>query len=200
MFKIISKTIAFINEFIAAIGIAAGVAISFINVVARYAFDASFTWASELSIYMFLWSAFFAAAYCFRKDAHIAVTIVLDLMPAKIAKIMSIISHFITIIFLLAISYYGYEYLILVAEIDERSIDLWDIPMWTIYLVIPISFFFAAFRVMQKMIWIIKTPQEEIIRKTEEELKLHGIGGDIKQDKDLEEILKEAKNKTGGLL
>ena len=39
-FKVISKTIGFINQSIAAIGITAGVAIAFTNVVARYVFDA----------------------------------------------------------------------------------------------------------------------------------------------------------------
>ena len=88
MFNIIGKTIGFINQSIAAFGITAGVAVAFTNVVARYAFDASLVWATELTIFLFLWSAFFGAAYCFKKDAHIAVTIVLDIMPSQIAKIM----------------------------------------------------------------------------------------------------------------
>ncbi len=57
--KAISKTIGFINQSIAAIGISAGVAVAFTNVVARYAFDASLVWATELTIFLFLWSAFF---------------------------------------------------------------------------------------------------------------------------------------------
>ena len=51
--NILSKIIGFINQSIAAIGITAGVAISFTNVVARYVFDASLVWAAELSIFMF---------------------------------------------------------------------------------------------------------------------------------------------------
>ena len=102
MFNIISKTIGFINQSIAAFGISAGVAVAFTNVVARYAFDASLVWATEMTIFLFLWSAFFGAAYCFKKDAHIAVTIVLDIMPSKIAKMMLLLSHTITVIFLLA--------------------------------------------------------------------------------------------------
>lgn len=163
MFGFISKIIGYINQSIAVIGITAGVAIAFINVVARYVFNASFTWASELTIFLFLWSVFFAAAYCFKKDAHIAVTIILDLMPSKIAKVMMIISHIITIIFLLAVSYYGYEYLLLVIDLDERSIDLWDMPMWIPYSVVPISFLFAGYRVIEKLVVIIKTPHDEVV-------------------------------------
>lgn len=200
MFGFISKIIGYINQSIAVIGITAGVAIAFINVVARYVFNASFTWASELTIFLFLWSVFFAAAYCFKKDAHIAVTIILDLMPSKIAKVMMIISHIITIIFLLAVSYYGYEYLLLVIDLDERSIDLWDMPMWIPYSVVPISFLFAGYRVIEKLVVIIKTPHDEVVQVSEHEMHLHGIAGDIEQKEGLNKMVKEVEKKTGGLL
>lgn len=205
MFSIISKIIGYINQSIAAVGITAGVAVAFTNVVARYAFDASLVWATELTIFLFLWSAFFGAAYCFKKDAHIAVTVVLDLMPSKIAKGMLLMSHTVTITFLLAISYFGYEYLFLLMELDERSIDLWDMPMWYVYLVIPISFFFAAFRVGEKIVQIIKTPHDEVVAESEAEQVLAGMGvgaknKDNKHVENLNNIVKEVEKKTGGML
>ena len=206
IFKIISKTIGFINQSIAAIGIAAGVAVAFTNVVARYAFDASLVWATELTIFLFLWSVFFGAAYCFKKDAHIAVTIVLDVMPSRIAKVMLIISHLITFGFLVAVSYYGYEYLLLVIDLDERSIDLWDMPMWIVYLVIPVSFAFAAYRVAERIHAILSTSHEKILKESEAEQVLSGMGIGASRNKDNENIqelnkmVKEVEKKTGGLL
>lgn len=205
MFSLISKTIGFINQSIAAFGITAGVAVAFTNVVARYAFDASLVWATELTIFLFLWSAFFGAAYCFKKDAHIAVTIILDIVPSKLAKIMLLLSHTVTIVFLLAIAYYGYQYLFLLIDLDERSIDLWDLPMWIVYLVIPIAFIFSAFRVGEKIIQIIKTPHEKVVAESEAEQVLAGIGAGAKNKdnehvKNLNNIVKEAEKKTGGML
>jgi len=205
MFSLISKTIGFINQSIAAFGITAGVAVAFTNVVARYAFDASLVWATELTIFLFLWSAFFGAAYCFKKDAHIAVTIILDIVPSKLAKIMLLLSHTVTIVFLLAIAYYGYQYLFLLIDLDERSIDLWDLPMWIVYLVIPIAFFFSAYRVGEKIIQIIKTPHEEVVAESEAEQVLAGMGAGAKNKdnehvKNLNDIVKEAEKKTGGML
>ncbi len=205
MFNFISKTIGFINQSIAAFGISAGVAVAFTNVVARYAFDASLVWATELTIFLFLWSAFFGAAYCFKKDAHIAVTIVLDLMPSRLVKIMMLLSHTITIIFLSAVAYYGYEYILLVIEIDERSIDLWDMPMWIVYLVIPISFAFAAYRVGEKIIQILRTPHNEVLAESEAEQVLAGMGIGSKNNqnehvKELNDMVKSVEKKTGGML
>ncbi len=206
MSNIVSKTIGHINQKIAVVGIVAGVFVAFINVVARYVFDASFTWATELTIYLFLWSVFFAAAYCFKKDAHIAVTIVLDLMPDRVAKIMLIISHLITFIFLCAVAYYGYEYLLETMEFDERSIDLWDIPMWTIYSVIPISFAFGAYRVAERIHAILNTNHHKILKESEAEMVLAEMGIGAKKNADnenvhhLQEIVEEVEKKTGGML
>ncbi len=204
MFKLLDKAIGFINQSIAAIGISAGVALAFVNVVARFVFDASLTWAAELTVFFFLWSAFFGAAYCFKKDAHIAVTIILDLLPTHIAKAFLIVSHLITICFLIAVSYYGYEYLLLVHELDEMSIDL-DIPMWIPYLVIPISFAFAAFRVSEKLYTIIITPHDQVVQESEAEMYINEMGEEAhdeieRKEKELKDLVKKVDKKTGGML
>jgi len=193
-FIYLGKLIGFINQSIAAIGIAGGVALAFYNVVARYVFHSSLTWAGELTVYLFLWSVFFGAAYCFKEDAHISVTVLLDRVNPKIAKILMIVSHIVTLIFLIAVSWYGYEYLQLVIELDERSIDL-DIPMWIPYLAIPVSFAFAGYRVAQKLIYIIKTPAEEILKKSEAEMIINELSDAMPED-----ILKKVDKKTGGVL
>ncbi|MGB6328847.1 MAG: TRAP transporter small permease [Halarcobacter sp.] len=206
IFKIISKTIGFINQSIAAIGIAAGVAVAFTNVVARYAFDASLVWATEMTVFLFLWSVFFGAAYCFKKDAHIAVTIILDIVPSRIAKVMLVISHFVTLIFLLTVGYFGYEYLLLIIDLDERAIDLWDMPMWIVYSVIPISFAFASYRVGERIHGILSTSHDQILKESEAEQVLAGMGIGASRNKENENIqelnkmVKEVEKKTGGLL
>ena len=193
-FVYLGKLIGFINQSIAAIGIAGGVALAFYNVVARYLFHSSLTWAGELTMYLFLWSIFFGAAYCFKEDAHISVTVLLDRVNPKIAKILMIVSHIVTLIFLLAVSWYGYEYLELVIDLDERSIDL-DIPMWIPYLVIPVSFAFAGYRVTQKLIYIIKTPANEVLKRSEAEMIINELSDAMPED-----MLKKVEKKTGGML
>lgn len=194
MFTILDKIIGFINQFIAAFGISAGVTLAFGNVVARYGFDSSFTWAGELTIYLFLWSAFFGAAYCFKKDAHIGVDIVLEKVSYETAKMLMLVSHTITFIFLIAVAYYGYQYVLFVYDFDEISVDL-NIHMWIVYLVIPISFFFAAYRVGEKIVEIIKTPAKDVLKKSESEMIVQQM-----TEGENEKILQEVERKTGGML
>ncbi len=183
MFSVIDKILGAINRSIAAFGIAAGVVLAFVNVVARYGFNGSITWASELTNYFFIWSAFFGAAYCFKKDAHISVTILMERLPAPIMKALMILSHVIVIIYLGAVSYYGYKFLQLEIDLEEVSVDLvvpqihwlgmsddWAVPMWIPYSVIPLAFASAALRVFEKLIEIIKTPAELARRESEAEM------------------------------
>ncbi len=194
MFTILDKTIGFINRYIAAFGISAGVALAFGNVVARYIFDSSLTWASELTVYLFLWSAFFGAAYCFKQDAHINVSLLLEKLNPITAKILMLTSHLITLVFLFAVAYYGLQYVLFVHELEEISVDL-EAPMWIVYLVIPISFLFASYRVGEKIVEIIKTPADQVIKVSEAEM----IAQQMAEGED-EKILKEVEKKTGGLL
>ena len=194
IFTPIGKTIGFINQSIAAFGIAAGVALAFYNVVARYVFNSSLTWASELTIYLFLWSTFFGAAYCFKQDAHISISVLLDKVSPPVAKALMLLSHIITLVFLVAVSYYGYQYLQLVIELEEMSIDL-EIPMWIPYLVIPISFAFAAYRVSEKIVAILKTPAADVRQKSEAEMIIAEMEASAP-----EAMLKEVEKRTGGML
>lgn len=194
MFDIIDRVIGFINKSIAAFGISAGVALAFTNVVTRYVFDSSITWASELTVYLFLWSVFFGAAYCFKQDAHISISILLEKASPVTAKFLLLMAHTITLVFLLAVAYYGYEYVLFVHELEEVSVDL-EMPMWIIYLVIPISFFFASYRVGEKIVEIIKTPAKDVIKVSEAEMIVQQMA-----EGENEALLREVEKKTGGLL
>lgn len=194
MFSLIDKVIGFINRYIAALGISGGVALAFGNVVARYGFDSSLTWASELTVYLFLWSAFFGAAYCFKQDAHISINLVLEKVSPDTAKMLMLLSHIITFIFLFAVAYYGYQYVLFVHELEEVSVDL-EVAMWIVYLVIPVSFFFAAYRVGEKIVEIIKTPAKDVLKHSEAEMILEQM-----TEGENEKLLKEVEKKTGGML
>ena len=191
--KYLLSLIVNISKAIAAFGIAAGVALAFVNVVARYALDSSLSWASELTIYLFLWSTFFGAAYCFKKDAHIAVDVFLAKAPPKVQKILTLITLVISAIYVGAIAYFGYQYVLLYIDLGEMSVDL-DIPLWIPYVVVPISFAFSAVIIAYKIIEVLKTPANELKLKGEAEMVLEDFGTSA------EELLKEVHKKTGGML
>lgn len=92
-FTILDLGVMAINKNIAVFGITLGVLLAFANVVLRYFFEMSITWAGELTNYLFMWSALFGAAYGFKKGVHISVTMLLEMLPSIMAKIILMGAH-----------------------------------------------------------------------------------------------------------
>ncbi len=190
-FDALDKSIGVINRSIAMLGITLGVALAFANVVARYAFNYSLTWAAELTIYLFLWGMFFGAAYCFKIDGHISIGLLVENVPKKWAKALMLFTKTVTFIYLSIVAFYGYRYILFVIELDEVSIDL-EIPMWIPYLVIPISFAFGAYRVGEHIVKLVRTPADEIVIKTETQ--------ELMEEAKINKVVEEVNRKTGGML
>ncbi len=169
MFLYLDIFVASINKNIAVVGMSLGVLLAFINVVLRYAFGSSLTWAGELTNYFFMWSALFGAAYGFKKGIHISVTVFLNLLPKMLAKVLFVFANMISFVYLAFSAYFGYEVVVLLQEIEEMSVDL-DIPMWIPNLVLPIAFGAAAFRAGEKVIEVIQDDAKEVLIHNEEEV------------------------------
>lgn len=168
-FTILDLGVAAINRNLAVIGIVLGVLLAFSNVVLRYLFNSSFTWVGELTIYLFMWGALFGAAYGFKKGIHISVTLLLAQLPPAIGKAMLIFSHTISFLYLAAMSYFGYQLVLIIAEFEEMSVDL-NIPMWIPNLVLPLAFGAAAFRSGEKIYEVSITDANLVMKKEEDEL------------------------------
>jgi len=169
IFRILDLGVAALNKNVAVVGIALGVILAFSNVVLRYGFNASFTWAGELTNYLFMSSALFGAAYGFKKGIHISVTILLTYLPASVGKAMLILSHTISFIYLGVSAYFGYQLVVLLMDFGEMSIDL-NIPMWIPHLMLPLAFAGAAFRAGEKIYEVATTHADEVLGKSEAEL------------------------------
>ena len=176
-FEIIDVIVGTINQTMAVLGLSLGVLLAFINVVLRYGFDMSLTWAGELTNYFFIWSALFGAAYGFRQGAHISVTLLIAQFPPAIMKYFLILANLISVAYLGLLSYFGYELVIMLADFGEMSVDL-NIPMWIPHLVLPIAFALAAYRVAEKLVELLKTSANEIELFNEHEVIINEIKGE----------------------
>ena len=176
-FEIIDVIVGTINQTMAVLGLSLGVLLAFINVVLRYGFDMSLTWAGELTNYFFIWSALFGAAYGFRQGAHISVTLLIAQFPPAIMKYFLILANLISVAYLGLLSYFGYELVVMLADFGEMSVDL-NIPMWIPHLVLPVAFALAAYRVAEKLVELLKTSANEIELFNEHEVIINEIKGE----------------------
>ena len=174
IFEIIDIIVGTINQTMAVLGLSLGVLLAFINVILRYGFDMSLTWAGELTNYFFIWSALFGAAYGFKRGAHISVSLLIGKFSLAYQKFFLIFANIISILYLGLISYFGYQLVAMLVDFGEMSVDL-NIPLWIPHLVLPISFALAAYRCAEKLVEIYQTDSKDIKLYNEHEAVINEI-------------------------
>jgi C4-dicarboxylate transporter DctQ subunit len=106
------------------------------------------TWAQELCIYLFVWMAKFGAAYGVRTGIHVGVDVALNrLNPASRYRVV-LFGLACGALFTLIVGSLGARFVWHMAHTDQISPDL-ELPMWLVYLAVPIGSYLMCFRFLQ---------------------------------------------------
>lgn len=160
IFEVFDDLLDKINIFIMSIMMGIATLVAFINVVLRYVFNMSLTWAGELTSYLFIWSVLFGTAYGFKIGMHLGVTALIQRLKPKTAKRLLTFSLSIVFIFILILIKWGYEFVKFNYELEQVSVDL-HMQFWIIYLCVPITMIVSAYQILLKIIKIIKMPADK---------------------------------------
>lgn len=121
---------------------------------ARSAFKAvnalKMTWAQEACIYLFVWMAKFGAAYGVRTGIHVGVDILAERLQGSARKTITTIAMSGGVIFTAIITWIGTDFVWHVRHGGQVSPDL-EMPMWIIYLAVPLGSALMCFRFIQAL-------------------------------------------------
>jgi len=112
------------------------IGITFMQVLSRYIFSFSFAWSEELTRYIFVWMIFVGASLGFRYKSHIALDLVLSLMPPLGRRIMEFINAVAILVLLGVLIYYGWNTTLVAMKQNSPALYL---PMGYVYASIPIG-------------------------------------------------------------
>ena len=112
--------------FLYCIGAALGVVvtISFMQVIARYLFSASFSWAEEISVTLVLWSVWIGASLAMKSNTHLRMSLLEKKLSFKARLILSILLKSLIIVFVVMIAYASK----IVLQVNE-NITLMSLPI-----------------------------------------------------------------------
>jgi C4-dicarboxylate transporter DctQ subunit len=114
------------------------------------------SWAQELTIYLFVWMAKFGAAYGVRTGIHVGVDVLINqLKPARRAQFV-VLGLLAGALFTGIVGTLGASFVWHIAQTDQTSADL-EIPMWWVYMAIPLGSGLMCFRFLQVARTFIKT-------------------------------------------
>lgn len=73
--------------------------ITFANVIARYVFNSNILWALEATVFLFAWLVLIGASYGVKHNLHIGVDIVVNALPARLQRGVTLLAAAACIVF-----------------------------------------------------------------------------------------------------
>ena len=108
----------------------------FLQVIYRYVLGESLSFSEELARYMLIWSVAMGSALALRTRSHIGVEILVERLPASLAKPAKVLACAISLVFYGMLIWYGFE---MVGETMDQESAALELPMGYVYLAVPLS-------------------------------------------------------------
>ena len=164
-----NKILSFLGNLdilIAALVLAILVVLTFLGVIWRYVLSAPFTWLEEVQMACMVWIVFAAGGAAFRTGNHVAIEMVVDLMPKKMQKIVEIL---ISVVVVAVIGYLFYQSLGFIQMFIKsgRSTSMLKIPYWLIYGIAPVSFILMIISYFYSVLTGVKSEAKEAASENE---------------------------------
>ncbi len=123
------------------------VVLLFVQIFSREVFGYSFSWIEEISVYMFIWFAYFGASHAAKLAAHNRVTFQFKAFSPKVAVFFETIADVIWVAFNLYFVYLSCDF---ISHMNKfvKSQTL-GVHMKWFYMILPIAFVFMTARVIQ---------------------------------------------------
>ena len=152
----ISKIIASINTFITEI-VAASILVLLTTlvvyeVIVRYVFNAPTFWSMEVTQYLFCAITMISGGYCLLRDGHVRVDLFYPKMSPKTQALVEIITYPLTIIFCVILVWLGGEEFWRVLSSMTRSDSIAALPLWPVWLMIPMGGLLLLLQVVARYI------------------------------------------------
>ncbi len=156
----ILKFLDHLEEWMIATLMAAATLIIFVAVVHRYASGLSLpvvqdfllglnlSWAQELCIYMFIWMAKIGAAYGVRTGIHVGVDVLINALSASWRKKFIVFGLLAGALFTGVVAVFAIRFVYELFYTEQTSADL-ELPMWLVYMGLPIGSSLMCFRFLQ---------------------------------------------------
>lgn len=148
----LKSCLANLDLMIAGMVLAILIVLTFAGVIWRYFLGKPFTWLEEVQTACMVWIVFSAAGAAFRMGNHVAIEMIVDLMPKALQKVMTILISVVVV----AVLGYLFDKTIGFIQIflrSGRATSMMKIPFWLIYgIAIPayidmiVSYFYSIWK------------------------------------------------------
>ena len=99
-----------VEEAFIAIALGLMTLVTFSNVIARYVFNDNLLWALEITLFLFAWLVLLGASYCVKKDLHLGIDLVINVLPRHWRRLASCVGVVLCLTFSLLLLKGSWDY------------------------------------------------------------------------------------------
>lgn len=148
--KLIKKLDQSLEEYILGALLIGMSVILLIQILMRAIGGNSLTWAEEVARYFYVWSVFLSLGCTIRNRTILKVDLLLAQLPKRIRQVVENLLELINVVLYAYLAYYS----VLVVQnvrLSGQTSPALEIPMYLVYLIIPIGFVLASLRSIQEI-------------------------------------------------
>ncbi len=119
-----------------------------------------FTWLEEVQLACMVWIVFAAGGAAFRTGNHVAIEVIVDLLPAKLQKLMEVLLSIVVVAVLGYLFYQSLGFIQMFLK-SGRSTSMIKIPYALIYGIAPLSYVLMVISYFYSIITGVKSEAKE---------------------------------------
>ncbi len=139
------------------------VAVIFMQVVLRYGFKASTTWADEIARYCMIWTVFLACPVGYRRHCHIKVDVLTRKFTPGFRRVMEFLMYLLQIVFLGILLKASHQYIL---KIGRQLSQTLKVDMRLVFMAVVIGAVLMIVFILEAMykdcmlVWLGKSGKE----------------------------------------
>ena len=147
----VMRAISKIELFVSSAILAMLIVVTIVGTLTRYFLRMPFTWIEEFQLACVVWIVFLAGSAAFASKAHVAIEMVVELLPLKVQKGFDILIGITVILVLLLVINTSMAYMEVFIR-SGRTTPILKIPYVWIYGIVPVSCVLMVFEYFHSLV------------------------------------------------
>lgn len=131
------------------------------QILFRYVFNISVPWTEEVARWVFVWQIFLGSSLMLREQGHLKITMVRDMLPGKVQKVVDLVMSLLGLIFIIGIFFGSLQ---MIESVENVTAGSFNLSVKYMYLAMPISMVFMVLvygrRIFQDVIKLFSSNTE----------------------------------------
>jgi TRAP-type C4-dicarboxylate transport system permease small subunit len=160
MIEAIHKAVAWLltlTRTLSAVFLLGSVVINFVNIIGRYVFSVSISWAEEIMLFLMVGCVFTGCCAVAWQNRHIRMDVLITALPAKVQAFFNLLADLVLIAAAVAVTMFAYPVISQLAAFDERS-QAANFPLVIPQSMVPIGYSLMALLVVIRLLTPRRNP------------------------------------------